>query len=122
MAACISRGDSRLSPRNVMPGLKEIGPSTLDVSEPGESIGAPAGGSSGAWPRHVWAEYLLLAMLAGLFLFRSFIPAWRSLNTDFRNYYVAARLYREGSSLTRVYDLTWFQRQKDHLGMERGLV
>lgn len=67
-------------------------------------------------------EYLFLAFLLGLFLLRGFVPAWRSLNTDFRNYYVAARLYREGSSLLRVYDFTWFQRQKDHAGMGSCLV
>jgi hypothetical protein len=69
-----------------------------------------------------WVEYLVLVILLGLFLFRGFVPAWRSLNTDFRNYYVAARLYREGESLLRVYDFTWFQRQKDHAGMEPCLV
>ena len=70
----------------------------------------------------ICAEYLLLAFLLGIFLFRSFLPAWYSLNTDFRNYYVAARLYREGSSLLRVYDFTWFQRQKDHQGIQQCLV
>ena len=70
----------------------------------------------------LWLENLLLVILLGLFLFRGFVPAWRSLNTDFRNYYVAARLYREGESLLRVYDFTWFQRQKDHAGMEPCLV
>jgi hypothetical protein len=44
------------------------------------------------------------------------------LNTDFRNYYVAARLYREKSSMLRVYDFTWFQRQKDHAGIGQCLV
>jgi hypothetical protein len=68
------------------------------------------------------AEYLLLAVLVGVFLFRGFLPAWQSLNTDFRNYYVAARLYREGSAVTRVYDFTWFQRQKDHEGIAQCLV
>src|SRR5208282_3317479 len=68
------------------------------------------------------AEYLLLAFLLSLFLFRGLLPAWQSLNTDFRNYYVVARLYREGSSLLRVYDFTWFQRQKDHFGIGQGLV
>ena len=38
-------------------------------------------------PRLRRTEYLLLAFLLGLFLFRGFLPAWRSLNTDFRNYY-----------------------------------
>ena len=74
------------------------------------------------FPRPARAEYLLLVFLLGLFLIRGFLPAWRSLNTDFRNYYVAARLYREKSSMLRVYDFTWFQRQKDHAGMGQCLV
>ncbi len=74
------------------------------------------------FPRPARAEYLLLVFLLGLFLIRGFLPAWRSLNTDFRNYYIAARLYREKSSMLRVYDFTWFQRQKDHAGMGRCLV
>src|SRR5271157_4772347 len=82
----------------------------------------PSGGTALARPFSLWAEYLLLTFLLGLFLFRGFLPAWRSLNTDFRNYYVAARLYREGSSLLRVYNFTWFQRQKDHAGMGQFLV
>jgi hypothetical protein len=82
----------------------------------------PSGGDDLARPCLFWAEYLLLTVLVGLFLFRDFLPAWQRLNTDFRNYYVAARLYREGSSLLRVYDFTWFQRQKDHLGMGQYLV
>jgi hypothetical protein len=44
------------------------------------------------------------------------------MNTDFRNYYVAARLYREKSTMLRVYDFTWFQRQKDYAGIGPCLV
>jgi hypothetical protein len=80
------------------------------------------GGSAVASSRLLWAEYLTLALLLGLFFFRGLIPGWRSLNSDFRNYYVAARLYREETSLLRVYDFTWFQRQKDHLGIQACLV
>ena len=69
-----------------------------------------------------WAEILLIVVLAGLFAGRSFLPAWRNLNTDFPNYYVAARLYTQGVSLARVYDWVWYQRQKDHLGMEKRIV
>src|SRR4029450_7331495 len=50
------------------------------------------------------------------------LPSWRSLNTDFPNYYVAARLYTHGVSLARVYDWIWYQRQKDHLGLEERIV
>jgi hypothetical protein len=69
-----------------------------------------------------WIEILLVALLSGLFVGRTFLPAWRTLNTDFPNYYIAARLYSEGVSLTRVYDWIWFQRQKDHLGIEKRIV
>src|SRR6185295_12239740 len=64
----------------------------------------------------------LVATLATLFAGRTFWPAWRSLNTDFPNYYVAARLYTQGVSLARVYDWVWYQRQKDHLGLEKRIV
>jgi|GEM_PF-502854 len=67
-------------------------------------------------------ETVLLVLLAALFLWRGFLPAWRSLNTDFPNYYLAARLYRQGYSLNRVYDWIWFQRQKDHAGIEPRIV
>jgi hypothetical protein len=50
------------------------------------------------------------------------IPAWRFLNTDFPNYYLVARLFREGYSLDRVYDWIWLQRIKDHWGLAQPLV
>ena len=67
-------------------------------------------------------ELILVAFLASLFLFRGFLPAWRSLNTDFPNYFVAASIHRAGISLDRAYEWTWFQRQKDHLGIDQALV
>lgn len=67
-------------------------------------------------------ETLLLVLLAAMFLWRGLLPAWRSLNTDFPNYYLAARLYRQGYALNRVYDWIWFQRQKDHAGIEPRIV
>ena len=100
-----------------MPDSREKRPYSLVDIAPGVSLKAIPDGTDVARAHSFWAEYLLLAFLLGLFLFRGFIPAWKSLNTDFRNYYVAARLYREGSSLLRVYDFTWFQRQKDHAGI-----
>jgi hypothetical protein len=53
----------------------------------------------------VRSEYSFLAFLAAIFIYRGLLPAWRSLNTDFRNYYLAARLYRERSSHLCVVDL-----------------
>src|SRR5215831_4445918 len=67
-------------------------------------------------------EILVLLVLVAVFAWRGFVPAWRSLNTDFPNYYVAARLLARGDSLTRVYDWIWFQRQKDHAGVENRIV
>ena len=68
------------------------------------------------------AEWMLLAILLALFALKGFMPAWRTLNTDFPNYYVAAVLHHKGIPLDRVYEWTWFQRQKDHLGVEQPLV
>ncbi len=50
------------------------------------------------------------------------MPGWRRLNTDFPNYYLGAKLLREGNPLARLYDWVWFQRQKDHAGFDQSLV
>jgi Glycosyltransferase family 87/WD40-like Beta Propeller Repeat len=68
------------------------------------------------------AEWIVLAFLLAIFVVRGFAPAWRTLNTDFPNYYLAASLYRTGIPLDRVYEWTWVQRQKDYLGIEQPLV
>jgi Glycosyltransferase family 87/WD40-like Beta Propeller Repeat len=62
------------------------------------------------------AEWILLATLLAVFAGRGFLPAWRTLNTDFPNYYLAASLHHRGIPLDRVYEWIWFQRQKDYLG------
>src|SRR5580698_3886333 len=69
-----------------------------------------------------WIEHLLLMLLVVCFIVNGFVPAWRHLNSDFPNYYLVARLYRAGYPLERVYDWTWLQRQKDHQGIDQGLV
>ena len=69
-----------------------------------------------------WAERLVFSFLLLLFVFRGFLPAWGHIDSDFANYYLAARIYREGYPVERVYEWTWFQRQKDHLGLDRPLV
>ena len=67
-------------------------------------------------------EYVVLLTLGGIFLWRGFLPAWKSLNTDFPDYYLVARLFRQGYPLEQVYDWTWIQRQKDHAGIDRPIV
>jgi hypothetical protein len=83
---------------------------------------SPTTGSPHHFAWKVWAERLLLALLLLLFSVRGFIPAWSHLDSDFPNYYLAARLYRQGYPVERVYDWVWFQRQKDHAGIDRPLV
>src|SRR5579864_1104501 len=67
-------------------------------------------------------ERFVLAALLAVFVGRSVWPAWRTLNSDFPNYYLAAALYHRHIPLDRIYEWTWFQRQNDHLGVRDGLV
>lgn len=73
-------------------------------------------------PLNATVEYLVLAALLTIFLWQGFIPAWKTANADFDDYYLAARLYRQGYPLEQVYDWVWIQRQKDHAGIEKPLV
>ena len=68
------------------------------------------------------AESLLLSALLAVFAIYGFLPAWRVMNTDFPNYYVAASIHRQGISLERAYEWRWFQRQKDYLQVDQSLV
>lgn len=84
----------------------------------------PLAGRQSSLPRAwiVWSERVLLIILVLLFVTRGFVPAWKHLNTDFPNYYLGARLYRQGFPIERVYEWIWFQRQKDHFGVDQRLV
>jgi hypothetical protein len=68
------------------------------------------------------AEWLLLAALLAVFIVAGFLPAWRTMNTDFPNYYLAAAIHRQGIPLDRAYEWRWFQRHKDHLQIDQSLV
>ncbi len=48
--------------------------------------------------------------------------AWRTLNTDFPNYYMAARLVHEGYDTSRMYEWTWIEREKDHRGVDQRVI
>ncbi len=69
-----------------------------------------------------WIEIACIVALAALLLWKGVLPGWRVLNTDFPNYYLVARLLREGYSLDRIYDWVWLQRIKDHWGLDQSLV
>jgi len=81
--------------------------------------------SKAAPPHHPWlriVESFVLAGLLAVFVGRSVLPAWRTLNSEFPNYYLAAALYHRRIPLDRIYEWTWFQRQNDHLQVRDGLV
>jgi hypothetical protein len=57
-----------------------------------------------------------------LFVLKGFAPGWRSLHTDFPNYYLVARLLREHYTMDRIYDWIWLQRIKDLWSIPQQLV
>ena len=67
-------------------------------------------------------ETLLVLLLLTSFCWNSLRPGWKSLHTDFPNYYLAGRLYREGYPLTRLYDWTWLQHEKHRFEINHPLV
>ena len=70
----------------------------------------------------VATEWVVLLAAATYLCGRTLPRAWQHLNTDFPNYYLAARLLREGYNTDRLYEWTWFQRQKDHLAIDQPVV
>ena len=81
---------------------------------------APTGMATPRWIVVLRRALILVLLLA--FVAKGFLPAWRSLNSDFPNYYLVAKLYRAGYPLDRVYEWMWLQRQNDRLGVHQGLV
>src|SRR6185436_4357171 len=47
------------------------------------------------------------------------VPAWRSIVTDFSNYYVSAWAVRHGEPLDQLYNPIWFEHEKQRSGIER---
>jgi len=115
-----------MRPTSLVHAERELSPvADREASEPARKAEDPAGRLRGLRPRwklRAWGQHVLLFFLVAVFTAKGFIPAWRHLNSDFPNYYLVARLYRAGYPLERVYDWTWLQRQKDHQGIDQGLV
>lgn len=64
---------------------------------------------------------LSLALAAASLLFilvSSVLPAMRSVNADFSNYYLPARLLVRGEPTADLYEFSWFQRQMIYAGIE----
>lgn len=75
-----------------------------------------------AFQWRVTAEWILIALLATYFGVHTFPASWKTLNTDFPNYYLTARLSRDGTNTSRIYEWLWLQRQKDHRGIDQRFV
>jgi hypothetical protein len=69
-----------------------------------------------------WAERIVLFLLLLSMCLHTLPRAWRSLITDFPNYYIAARLAHEGYDTSRMYEWTWIERETDHRSIDaRGI-
>jgi hypothetical protein len=66
--------------------------------------------------------WLLIVLMSAYFAGHTFPASWKSLNTDFPNYYLTARLARDQSNTSRIYEWIWLQRQKDHRQIEQRIV
>jgi hypothetical protein len=69
-----------------------------------------------------WIEKALLLIFIVAFVPMALVPAWSNIGADFPNYYLAARLYRQGYPLDKVYDWVCFQREWDHMSDHHNLV
>jgi hypothetical protein len=64
-------------------------------------------------------SYTLLVILSTLVVIRGLIPAFTRIDSDFPNYYTAARIVVDGRALNRLYDDDWFQEQIHSYGMDQ---
>ena len=63
-------------------------------------------------------EWVALVLLTVQFAASTVPDAWKTLNTDFPNYFVTASLVHEHADTSRVYEWVWIERQKDHLQLD----
>ncbi|QMV20009.1 DUF2029 domain-containing protein [Granulicella sp. 5B5] len=69
-------------------------------------------------PRVVWFERVVFCLSMLYLCFHTLPQAWRTLNTDFPNYYLASRLVEEHYDTTRMYEWTWIEREKAHRAID----
>jgi hypothetical protein len=69
-----------------------------------------------------WAERAVLFLLVLFVCFHTLPRAWRSLITDFPNYYMSARLAHDGYDTSRMYEWAWIQREKDHRSVDVRVI
>jgi len=68
------------------------------------------------------AVWIVAMLLSAQICLRTIPAAWRTLNTDFPNYYLTARLLHERFDASRIYEWIWLQRQKDHREIDQRIV
>jgi hypothetical protein len=91
-----------------------------DSETPGINPPASLSSAPGRWL--LIGEWVLFGLLAIHFGMRSMPRAWRTLNTDFPDHFLAASLVHERYDTSRIYEWIWFERQKDHRGIDQGIV
>src|ERR1700745_1427897 len=67
-------------------------------------------------------KWIFSALMIAYFAIHTLPAAWKTLNTDFSNYYLTARLAQEKSSTSRIYEWVWLQRQKDHREIDQRII
>ena len=72
------------------------------------------------WDQRIgsWIERVALLVAIAFLGLHTLPRAWTKLDTDFPNYYLMARLAREGYDSSRVYEWIWVQREKDHRSLD----
>ncbi len=77
-------------------------------------------------PRHhravCWLERAFLLLAVSFLGIHTLPRAWRTLNTDFPNYYLAAQLAHEGYDTSRMYEWPWIEREKDHRAIDIRVI
>ena len=68
------------------------------------------------------AEYAVFGIVSVYLCLHTLPRAWSTLNTDFPNYYLAARIAHEGTDPSRAYEWLWLQRQKDHRDIDQRVI
>jgi Glycosyltransferase family 87/WD40-like Beta Propeller Repeat len=89
------------------------------------SRATPVGGQRSALSTAGWllvVEWTLCALMLAYFGMHTLPAAWKTLNTDFPNYYLTSRLAREKHDTSRIYEWRWLQRQKDHREIDQRIV
>jgi hypothetical protein len=69
-----------------------------------------------------WLERGALILLVSYLCIHTMPKAWSTLNTDFPNYHLTARLAHEKYDTARAYEWVWLQRAKDHRAIDDRVI